>query len=191
MAVAKRDPEIVAYDRRYRKEEEVADIEVFLEAYERATGEELLIEEVGESPDAVCRRPDGTLIGVEHTRVRRSPEIAHWQSVLDHRGEMDTYDTLEEIVRLIIQKGDLRKNFLTKRNVLLIALYESDFDMAVAMSRDLPLNALEVAGFDEIWLADFKGIRDGAHREARLFGLYPEASRQASGRSMFDQKPYG
>jgi hypothetical protein len=70
LALAKRDPEIVACDRRARKEEEVEDIEVFVDAYERATGEKLEIEEVDESPDAICRRPDGSLVGVEHTRIR-------------------------------------------------------------------------------------------------------------------------
>src|ERR1700722_1860058 len=102
--VAKRDPEFVAHDRRFRKEEEVADIEIFLDAYERATGDELEIEEIDESPDAICRRPDGTLIGVEHTRVRRSLESAHWQAVLDHRYEMSFEETLDEMGRLIWQK---------------------------------------------------------------------------------------
>jgi len=69
-----RSPDIVAYDRRFRKEEEIEDIQIFLDAYERATGEVVEIEEVGESPDAICRRPDGTLVGIEHTRVTQRAE---------------------------------------------------------------------------------------------------------------------
>lgn len=81
--LARRDPEIVTFDRRFHKEEEVEDIEASLDAYQRVTGDRLEIEEISESPDAICRRPDGAVVGVEHTRVRRSPEMAHWEAVLD------------------------------------------------------------------------------------------------------------
>jgi hypothetical protein len=73
----------------------------------------------------------------------------------------------------------------------MIAIYESDFHLAAAMAREIPLEDLVAAGFVEIWLVDFKGIREGAHREVRLFGLYPEHWRTITPRSMFDQKPYG
>lgn len=188
--MAKRDPEIVAYDRQLRKQEEVDDIEVFLEAYERATGEKLEIEDVGESPDAICRRPVGGLVGVEHTRIRPSPDDAHWQSVLDHRDEMSFDDTLDEIDRMIAQKSELLKKFRTQRNILLIALYESDFDAIARMLESFPLPDAATAGFDEIWLADFKGIRAGAHRETRIFGIFPERFAYVTERSQYDQKPY-
>lgn len=189
--MAKRDPEIVAYDRRFRKEEEAEDIEIFLDAYERATGDKLEIVEIDESPDAICRRPDGTLIGIEHTRVRRSPEAAHWQAVLDHQYEMGFDETLDEIDRLISQKSRLRAKFRTSHNILLITLYESDFDSVVRMLQCFPLPDAASAGFDEIWLADFKGIRDGAHREARIFGIFPDRFGYVTERSSYDQKPYG
>jgi hypothetical protein len=186
-----RDPEIVAFDRRFRKEEEVEDIQLFLEAYERATGETLSIEDVGEAPDAICSRADGTIIGVEHTRVRRSPEGAHWDAVLNHKYEMDVGDTLDEVNRLIFQKAQLRKKFRVANNILIIALYETDFDVLVALAKEIPDDYLVSTGFNEIWLADFKGVRDGAHREVRLFGLYPVQYRQVTDRSAYDQKPYG
>ena len=126
----RRDPEIAEYDRRFRKEEEIGDIETFLEAYERATGAVLAIDEIGESPDAVCRRSDGRVVGVEHTRIRRSPEEANFQAIYYYQDEMESADTLD-------------------------------------------------------------GIRIGAHREVRLYGLYPEHWRIITPRSMFDQKPYG
>jgi hypothetical protein len=187
----KRHAEIVAYDRRFRKEEEIEDIEIFLDAYERATGEALEIEDIGESPDATCIRPDGTLVGVEHTRVRRSPDTAHWDSVFHRRDEMDVGKTLDEIARLIAQKAEQRKNFRTSRNILFVALYELDFDVVVRILENYPAVDAELAGFDEIWLADFKGIRDGTHRETRLFGLFPDAFGYVTDRSSYDQKPYG
>src|SRR5580692_6301845 len=191
IALAKRDPEIVAYDRQSRKEEEVEDIEIFLDAYERATGEKLEIDEVEESPDAICRRPDGSLVGVEHTRIRRSPEAAHWAAVLDHQDEMGFDETLDEIDRMISQKCQLLSKFRTQHNILLIALYESDFDSVVRMLECFPLPDAATAGFDEIWLADFKGIREGAHREARLFGIFPARFSRVTERSSYDQKPFG
>jgi hypothetical protein len=189
--LSKRDAEIVADDRRFRKEEEIEDIEIFLEAYERATGEALRIEDIDESPDAICIRPDGTLVGVEHTRVRRSPDAAHWDSVFHRRDEMDVGETLDEIARLIAQKAERRKNFSTSRNILFVALYESGFDVVVQILENYPSADAELAGFDEIWLADFKGVRDGAHRETRLFGLFPDAFGYVTDRSSYDQKPYG
>lgn len=186
------DPEIAAYARMMNFEEESQDILAFLEAYPRATGESLELVNFSESPDAICCRPDRTLIGLEHTRVRRSPETARWEAILHYRDEMDIAETFEEIARLIFQKAELRPNFHTDRTILLVAIYESDFDIAtrIASSR-IPIGDLIETGFEEIWLADFKGIRDGAHREARLFGLYPEELRVISDRSWFDQKPYG
>ena len=107
----KRDPEIAEYDRRFRREEEMEDIGKFVRAYPHATGEMLEIEESSDSPDAICRRLGGTLVGVEHTRVRRSPEDARWGSILHYREEMDIEDTIDEINRLIFRKAELVKNF--------------------------------------------------------------------------------
>jgi hypothetical protein len=152
ITVVKRDSEIVAYDRRFRKDEEVGDIETFLDAYERATGDKFEIEKVDESPDAICRRPDGTLIGVEHTRIRRSPEAAHWQAVLDHQYEMSFDETLDEIDRLIWRKSRLRDKFRTSHNILLIALYESDFDSVVRMLECFPLPDVASAGLTKFGL---------------------------------------
>jgi hypothetical protein len=190
-AMPKIDPEIAAIGRAMQFEEEGEDIAAFLVAYPRATGEVLELIEGSEAPDAICRRPDGALVGVEHTRVRRSPDDAHWEAILDRRDEMDIEDTLEEIERLIFQKAERRKKFSTARTILLVAIYESDFDIATRLAAGIPLEDLEDTGFEEIWLADFQGIREGAHREVRLFGLYPEDYREITGRSWFDQKPYG
>jgi hypothetical protein len=188
--LVKSDPEIAAYTRRMRREEEKEDIRAFLDAYPRATGDNLEVIEFQESPDAVCSRSDGTFVGIEHTRIRRSPEDALWDSVLDKRGEMDITATIEEIERLIIQKTERRLRFKPEQCILLIAIYESDFDVVARVAARM-LGWLEETGFEEIWLCDFKSIRDGAHRELRLFGLHPEKFRSISERSMFDQKPYG
>lgn len=185
------DAEIAAYARQAKKEQEIADIEAFLAAYPRATQEELLVYEFGESPDAVCTRPDGNKIGLEFTTIRRSPDKAFWDNIFGHRSEMDPDTTDDEIVRLIWQKAALRPQFRTKKTMLVLGICESDFDAAVSFASLIPLDDLYGTGFEEIWLADYTGIRVGAHREVRLFGLYPEDYRDITDRSWYDQKPYG
>ena len=186
-----KDKEIAAYDRRFRKEEEAEDIEMFIDAYLRATGQELTLEDVDDKPDAICRRADGSLVGIEHTRVQRSPEQASFEALYYHRDEMDPGDTFDEINRLIEQKAALRPKFSTTKTILMIAIYESEFSLAARIASDIPEEDLASSGFEEIWLVDFKGIREGAHREVRLFGLHPAKWQTITARSMFDQKPYG
>ena len=171
-------------------EEEQDDILAFLEAYPRATGERLELVELRDKPDALCRKQDGTPVGVEHTRIRRSPDVALWESIVDRRDEMDVLAALEEIERLVVKKAERRQNYSTSLNILLIAVYETDFDILTSVASTTMLG-LEDLGFDEIWLGDYLRIREGAHRELRLFGLHPAEYRVITERSMWDQKPYG
>lgn len=189
--MSKLDPEIAAYERRMKLEEEEDDIEIFLQAYPRATAELLELVEFSESPDAICRRPDGSIVGVEHTRIRRSPEDAFWQGIMDRQYEMDSADAAEEIWRLVEQKSKKLPKFKTEKTILLAAIYEADFELSSDFISYVPIEDFAKMGFEEIWLADFKDIREGAHREARLFGLFPKKYRRITGRSNFDQKPYG
>jgi len=57
------------------------------------------------SRDAICVRPDGTIVGIEYTRIRRSPEDALWDSILEYRDEMDIVTTSEELIRLILKQA--------------------------------------------------------------------------------------
>jgi hypothetical protein len=184
------DPEISAYARRMNREEEVDDINAFIDVYPRATGETLDLVDTQESPDAVCTRPDGTLIGIEHTRLRRSPDEAHWDSIFHQREDMDIRSALNDMEALILKKMERRPKYKPDRCILLIAIYEAEFDTLARVAAGT-MNWLDETGFEEIWLGDFASIRDGAHRELRLFGLFPEELSFFSERSMFDQKPYG
>lgn len=174
-----------------RKQEEVDDIELFLGSYERATGEKVKITQWSESPDAICCRSDGTEVGIEFTQVRRSPAEAVRDAITYYQDEMDVEAAFDEVGRLLLKKTELRKKFCTDRTILVIAVCEADFDLVVNMARDIPVEDFVSSGFEEVWLADFKGIREGAHREVRLFGLYPAHLRVTTERSMYDQKPYG
>ena len=112
-------------------------------------------------------------------------------SVLSHRrGDGLAAATIEEIRAPDLSESKLRAKSNPRRCILLITIYESDFDVAARAAVSI-LRDLTDTGFEEIWLADFKAIRDGAHRDLRLFGLHPEEFRVFSKRSIYDQKPYG
>lgn len=171
--------------------EEAEDLGLFIEAYERATGERLVEESMEDAPDFVCRRANGRLIGVELTQIRRSPKNAFAESILYRRDEMDAGDALEALERVLEKKRQAVMHYSQPNNILMIASREADFGVLVRMACDIPIEDLESAGFEEIWLGDFQGVTQGAHREAVLFGLFPEHRRIITGRSIFDQKPYG
>ena len=85
---------------RIQREKEAADFEPFSEAYLAATG--LALEgyegpELGGTQDFTCSRSDRLTVGVEFTELRRSPEKAFWDGVLDRRDEMDPWDAVDEL----------------------------------------------------------------------------------------------
>ena len=84
----------------------------------------------------------------------------------------------------------MRIRYKPARCILLVAIYETEFDTLARVVAE-SMKWLDETGFEEIWLGDYKFIRDGAHRELRLFGPYPEEFRFFTERSMFDRKPYG
>ena len=94
------DQDVRAAMQQVKKDAVVEDIESFLAAYGRATGEELVLDEICESPDAICVRSDGSVLGVEITNVRHSPQQAFWESTFDRRDQMDCEKAVDEVVRL-------------------------------------------------------------------------------------------
>ena len=56
-----------------KKEVEREELYPFLEAYEWVTGESLSLVESGENPDFVCKRPDGSEVGIELSKITRDP----------------------------------------------------------------------------------------------------------------------
>lgn len=172
-------------------DEESEDLEALLDAYEMATGERLVEEDAGEAPDFTCRRENGSLIGVELTQIRRSPNQAWMDSVIKRDDEMDAGKASEELERILLQKAEKAKKYRLPNIILMIANREANFQFLVNLASTIPISDLKSFGFEEIWLADFQGRTQGAHREVVLFGLYPEIHRKKSVRSVFDQKPYG
>jgi hypothetical protein len=177
---------------RIQREKEEADFDAFAEAYHRATG--LALEEEGSdkgTQDFTCSRSDGLIVGIEFPELRRPPEDAFWQGILDRRDEMDPWAAIDELWRLLEQKSRKKANYSTEYNIVLVQSCDADFRLLLRFAIDMPYEDLESLGINEIWLGDYCGVRIGAHSSIPLFGLYPNDRRQLTERPDWDAKPFG
>ena len=63
---------------------------LFLSARASATGEVLRFHADSEAPDFICERPDGSLLGIEHTRIEYNPERTELlEACRAYSGELD------------------------------------------------------------------------------------------------------
>ena len=186
-----RDPEEAAWDARLKAESEDEDFGLFVSAYARATGDALTAIERPEPPDFLCLRSNGREVGVELTQIMRSPDSVLWDSILYRRTEMGTWSAATEFDRLLSKKVGKLENFPTKENILLIQSCDADFGMLTDHLLKIPITELKETGFQEIWLGDYQGYREGAHYGIELHGLFPAKMRHYLPRADWDQKPYG
>lgn len=189
--MARRTPEEAAIDEAIKKERESEDFDAFVRCYRLITGLHFDDVEESESPDFICTRSDGLIVGVELTSIRRSPSDAFYDQVLDGNSDMDPEEALDEMIRMLDQKSAKRKKYSTNRNLLVLQSIELDFQILMKMAIDIPIEDFATAGFDEVWLGDFSGVRAGMHSEIEMIGLFPRAFRQYVKRPSIDSKPYG
>jgi hypothetical protein len=186
----RRTAEEAETDRQLRKEQERTDLDLFLPCYRRATGVVLEVEEEAENPDFIATRSDGERLGIELTAVREAPVDSFYRPILTGNPEWDPMDAVDQMMFLIEQKSSKIKNYQTSKNILVLQNEESDFAAMCADVKNIPIEDFQSAGFDEIWLADYSGIRRGIHSEIELFGMYPVNLRTLTPRSDRDKKPY-
>jgi hypothetical protein len=115
----------------------------------------------------------------------------HGESILDRRDEMDPWDAVDELWRLLEQKSRKKANYSTEYNILLVQSCDTDFRLVLRFAIDMPYEDLESLGINEIWLGDYCGVRIGAHSSIPFFGLYPSDRRQLTERPDWDAKPFG
>jgi len=157
-----------------KKEVEREELSPFLEAYEWVTGESLSLVESGENPDFVCKRPDGSEVGIELSKITRDRHNIFWEKVLDSKNEIDAYDVTECITHLIQKKEEARSTryvSTVKDNVLVLQLVDASLDSIKWIFDGLQADFTD-HGFLEIWLADYFGYE--AYGDIELFGFYPE-----------------
>ncbi|HWB02767.1 MAG TPA: hypothetical protein VG796_07055 [Verrucomicrobiales bacterium] len=163
----------------------------FIDAYAKVTGETLSVSSSGESPDFICTRPSGEVVGVELARSPHDYESAshdrHWTD-----RTMETYRLLEAVWQMIAAKKAKREapHWRTPDNtILVIELVDYTFN-SLSWASDASLsNDFADAGFVEIWLADHSTLE--AFGKIRLIGLYPPRVWGVHRQPALEGKPFG
>lgn len=174
-----------------KKMVEGMDADLFFEAYEEATGEALGLIQGSERPDFICERPDGTAVGLELTKVMRSPLAAWWDRIQYEREFRDISDTCLAIteaaecksIKLAAEPWRHRDN-----TILVLQVMDCPFpDLHGYLADALSPTDFGNMGFVEVWAADYSDL--DMYGTVELFGLYPES---AWGYRERDRgKPYG
>jgi len=163
----------------------------FLDAYYTVTGTTLSVSSSGESPDFICARPSGELVGVELSRSPHDHGCVVDDRIWSNR-TMVSYELLDAIGGIITAKECLRRapHWRTPANtILVIELLDYSFE-SLTWTEDSSLSdEYASAGFIEIWLADHSTL--DAFGEVRLIGLYPPHFWGIHPQPALERKPYG
>lgn len=145
----------------------------FLQAYRTVTGTTLTIASGGGSPDFICARLCGELIGVEMTPSPHNNERAVDDRIWGDRS-MESYDLLEAIGGMITTKERKRESphWRTPNNtILIVELLDDGFDSLLWTEDSSISDEYPDTSFIEIWTADHSTLE--AFGEVWLIGLYP------------------
>lgn len=153
-----------------KKHIEMMELDYFIEAYEHSTGEKLILIGVAEPPDFICQRADGSIIGIELTKVMRDST------------ETDALDKIYE--RLERKKGLASENIILVLHLVDCPIAELEYLLDESLKNDF--GSYE---FEEIWLADYTDIE--AYGDIELFCLCPEERWGYYQRPNPERKPYG
>ena len=176
-----------------KKEIEKTELESFLEAREFVTGE-MILEIIGlstESPDFICVKKTGELVGIELTKIKVNYEQAFWDKRLHGEIHIDPYNINVTIQHLIEQKEKKRKKLFTKKvkeTILVLQLMDGSLDQLAYFFEGLD-KIFSLHGFLEVWLADYSGL--DAFGDIELFGFFPLKFWGYHSRPNPDRKPYG
>ena len=175
-----------------RKMVEEEELRLFLEAYEHATTEPLCLASRSESPDFVCTRPNGEEVGVELTRVTRSPAEEFVDRVLLRQDQQEPQEALAEVFDLLQRKEVKRARLydrLATSTILVLQLFDCPLDtLSLFITEDLQRDFVQ-NGFLEVWLADYTGL--DAYGDLELFGLKPVRCWGYYQRPNPGRKPFG
>ena len=175
----------------FDKETERGHLERFLAARASATGEILTLVSETEAPDFVCRRPNGALVGVEHTRIEYNPERTEiLQSCGTYSGELDNFAIFWAAARGIAAKEAKRRKSHWKHpdaTILVLDLPEGyrfeDWPADSSMA-----NEFSDSGFMEVWISDHSSIEEFG--EITAIGLYPSSIWGIQGQGYLWGVPY-
>ena len=165
--------------------EEAEQLKYFQQAYKQVTGESLKRVRKSERPDYICKRPDGSLVGVEFTLITRDPDESSWDRILNGEEHMSGSEGLEFISQAIATKGAKLKNTnpetmtwkLQNSSILVLSTPDCPIaDIETYLNDDTQEDLLEIcqqSGFSEVWIADHTEVE--AYGSIELYGLFPIA----------------
>lgn len=154
---------------------EEVDLEYFLEAYVYVTGEKLCTARRTESPDFICIRETGEELGIELTKVMRTPQLAQAELLTTSKEWAEGDETFDRLWWLGATKEEKRKKSnwqVAEACLLVFQLMDCPLD-EFAQYVDKSLCAdFQSWGWKEVWAADFTEVEP--YGEVWLFGLHPE-----------------
>ena len=175
-----------------KKECESIDLDYFFEAYQIAFGSSLELLQKGERPDFLCKRSSGKNIGIELTKIMRSPSDALADKILLHKESMEAYTAFDKIGQCLEIKSQKVKDYHGYGQIdfmLVLQLMDVSLDEISFILKDTPREDYATSGFSEIWLADYTNI--DAYGGVNLFGLCPETLWGYRPKASMSKKPYG
>jgi len=160
----------------YDKQMERKDLNYFLRARESATGEKLTFQRDSESPDFICTKPSGDVVGIEHMKIEHNPE--HKEFLEDCRRwdcEIDNFAVFWAAGLALIKKEEKRTK--PHWNVPDATILVLDLKLHCRIE-EWPEDSsyaeeFDESGFIEVWISDHSSIE--THGEVTAIGLYPKS----------------
>lgn len=159
-----------------KKHVERMELDYFVDAYGYAIGEKLTPIAATESPDFKCQRADGTVIGLELTKVMNS---------LENEDNMTGVEALDKVYESLERK----KGLASEKIILVLQLVDCPISELKYLLDESLAKDFGSYGFVDIWLADYTGIE--AYGDIELFCLYPSEHWGYYQRPNPKRKPYG
>ena len=138
-------------------EEEQA--ELFLEEYNRISGDSLKIINKLERPDFICVRASGEGVGLEATWVPTNPD-----------------DVIHDLYASVVKKEQRRTApadwTLRNATILVLIVTDASIENIVGYAPSIVRSDFASTGFIEVWAADYGSV--GIYGFVDLFGLSPD-----------------
>jgi hypothetical protein len=158
------------------KEQEREHLRHFLAARKSALKEELVLVKDDESPDFICQKPDGTLVGVEHTKIEYNPEATEVRHACgDCDEDLDNFAVVWAASLAITKKESKRRKphwKLPKSTILVLDLVDKG-RLEDWPADDALCDEFEGYGFIEVWISDHSSLE--AFGRVTAIGLFPRS----------------
>ena len=175
----------------YDKDEERKDLLRFLSARKYAIKEELSLVADSESPDFICARPNGSIVGVELTRIEYNPERTELlEACRKYDPDLDNFAIFWAAAHALAKKESKRRMPHWKHpdaTILVLDLPEG-YRFETWPEDSSYSSEFSDTGFIEVWISDHSSL--DAYGEVTAIGLYPESIWGIQGQGYLGGIPY-